>query len=138
MERVGIRSIPSLYTDEDIDFRLVVLLVALGHDVLTTQQVRRRGTGDEEQLVYASSLDRILLTRNGGDFKLLHRAWNHWTGVWSVQPPPIHAGLLVVPQVPVSEIERLARAIDAFVQGATPLVNRLHEWKAGRGWILIE
>jgi len=60
----------SLYTDEDIANLVATLLRARGLDVLTTIEAEMTGYSDEEQLGYAASEERCLLTHNRVDCKL--------------------------------------------------------------------
>ena len=62
------RLFAELYLDEDVSALVAELLRARGFDVQTTQEAGRKGTRDEEQLAYASSLQRTLLTNNRDDF----------------------------------------------------------------------
>ena len=124
-----------IYTDNDIDAELSVLLTTAGHDVVLTSDVGRRRAGDEEQLVYAATARRVLVTYNRDHFRILQRAWRHWADVWAVQPRPMHVGILGVPQPAVVPTERIAREIDRLLRSAEPLVNRYLEWIPGRGWV---
>src|SRR3712207_5773912 len=103
------------YLNGNIDVDLARLLAPFGHDALTTLAAGRRLAGDEEQLVFAATAGRILVTHNSKDFKLLQRAWRYWSDVWAVEPRPRHAGILAVAQSPTIGSDRLAREIDAFV-----------------------
>ena len=64
-----------LYCDEDIHLGLANELRARGHDVLTAYEDGRANqrVPDEQVLVRASALERVLLTCNRHDFKRLHR-----------------------------------------------------------------
>ena len=60
-----------LYLDEDVDVLLADLARARGFFVTTTVEAGRRGTGDAEQLPYATSRQITLLTHNRVDFEKL-------------------------------------------------------------------
>lgn len=60
-----------LYLDEDVSTLVAELLRARSFDVRTTQEAGRTGTRDEEQLGYAASQRRTLLTHNRDDFARL-------------------------------------------------------------------
>ena len=67
-----------LYSDEDVSVLVAELLRARGFSVQTTQEGGRNGTSDEEQLSYAVSRRRTLLTHNRADFARL--AEEYFTG----------------------------------------------------------
>ena len=75
----------SLYLDEDVDILLMLLLQARGFDVLTARDAHMLRRSDEQQLAYAASVDRALLTHNRVDFEDLHTAYittgKHHAGV---------------------------------------------------------
>lgn len=63
-----------LLPDEDIQARrLVLLLRAEGHDILTLGETGQAGASDLEVLRIAVATDRVLLTRNCADYLALHR-----------------------------------------------------------------
>lgn len=65
----------AFFSDEDVDFGVVVELRALGHDVLRSSEVGRanRGIPDFEQLRYSAFVNRCMLTINGWNYIRLHR-----------------------------------------------------------------
>jgi predicted nuclease of predicted toxin-antitoxin system len=65
----------NLLLDEDSQGRILVrLLRAAGHDVETVFEAGIAGESDRVVLAYAKRTERVLLTRNGRDFLLLHQA----------------------------------------------------------------
>lgn len=58
-----------LYLDEDVDVLVAELLRARGFVALTTQGAGRLGSNDDEQLSYAISEQKALLTHNRFDFE---------------------------------------------------------------------
>jgi len=75
--------IARLYFDEDADARLAVALRQRGYDVVTTADVGLLEASDEEQLVYAASQQRVLVTHNITHFPKVHVVWvetrrEHW------------------------------------------------------------
>jgi len=75
--------IARLYFDEDADARLAVSLRQRGYDIVTTAEVGLLEASDEEQLVYAASQQRALVTHNITHFPGVHVAWveasrEHW------------------------------------------------------------
>lgn len=72
-----------LYFDEDADARLAAALRQRGYDVMTTTDAGLLEASDEEQLVYAASQQRALVTHNIKHFPGVHAAWveagrEHW------------------------------------------------------------
>ncbi len=75
--------IASLYFDEDVDARLAEALRQRGYDVETTREVGLLGVSDQQQLIYAVSQNRALVTHNIKHFPGIHTAWlekgqKHW------------------------------------------------------------
>jgi hypothetical protein len=52
----------SLYTDEDVANLVAILLRSRGWDILTTIEAGMSGYSDDEQLAYAASENRCILT----------------------------------------------------------------------------
>lgn len=70
-----------LYADEDFDYRVVVELRALGHDILTVQEAGRGGVGRGDPLVFADAIaiGRSVLTFNRRHyFRLARSAPSHF------------------------------------------------------------
>jgi hypothetical protein len=61
----------NLYLDEDVSVLVADLLRARGFSAVTTRDEGRLGRSDSEQLAYAISLSRTLLTHNRADSELL-------------------------------------------------------------------
>lgn len=78
-----------LLLDEDTQAgRLVDLLEARGHDVLTVGGAKRSGAPDGEVLTLAFSTERVLLTRNCADYLLLHQRGVAHGGILCVYQDP--------------------------------------------------
>jgi hypothetical protein len=60
-----------LYLDEDVSARAAEIIAARGFDVLSTVKAGRMGAPDRDQLDFAASQDRVLVTHNRRDFELL-------------------------------------------------------------------
>ncbi|MBW4484962.1 MAG: DUF5615 family PIN-like protein [Tildeniella torsiva UHER 1998/13D] len=88
----------SLYTDEDVANLVSILLSSRGFDVLTTFKAEMSGQSDEQQLVYAASVNRCILTHNRVDFERLHLSY--------VEAGREHRGIIVTPQNNAYEIAR--------------------------------
>ena len=71
-----------LLIDEDSIGRVFVRLVEeAGHDIETVTTAGLTGRPDADVFVYAQQTGRILLTRNGKDFLLLHQADSNHAGI---------------------------------------------------------
>jgi len=121
------------FLDADVDESLLVFLKADGHTGMTTKAAGRRRAGDEEQRAFAAIRGCVFVTHNRDDFVLLQRAWRYWSDLWQVSPPPIHPGILVVPQQGIS-LANLATQMNAFVRSPATMENRCHRFILGRGW----
>lgn len=64
-----------LYLDGHIKIQLAADLRLRGYDVLTTQDAAKETASDEEQLLFATSQNRALVTFNVRDFAILHQQW---------------------------------------------------------------
>jgi predicted nuclease of predicted toxin-antitoxin system len=60
------------YLDEDVSILLSELLRHRGFKALTTRDAKMLGKSDTEQLAYAVSQRKVLLTHNRVDFERLH------------------------------------------------------------------
>jgi hypothetical protein len=104
--------------DEDVDSpRIHRIAETLGLDVTGVSSYGRQGLADEEQLSFAASNDRCLVTRNFRDFTLLTRHFE------TVRLP--HAGVLYVPRrIGNSDFLAIGQALlrfsDAHPEGVPP------------------
>lgn len=87
-----------LYLDHDVDVSLAARLQPPGHDVLTTRDARNIEASDEQQLIVATTEERVFLTHNRRDFRRLHRHW--------IEAGRSHDGIIISAHVPVDEVER--------------------------------
>jgi len=73
----------ALFADENVHRVLVDGLRALGHDVLTAYEAGRgnQKIPDADQLAYATSAGRTMLTNNRRHFHKLHRAFPGHAGI---------------------------------------------------------
>lgn len=62
-----------LYLDEDVSVGIIKNLKTRGFDVISTHDADMLGKSDEEQMLYAVSLQRAILTHNRSDFESLHK-----------------------------------------------------------------
>lgn len=116
------------YTDEDFPVSVTAGLRAVGHDILTTQQMQRFGAWDADQLRFAIGERRILLTCNRKDFRTLHEAWLTWSRFW--QEPRPHAGIFIFDQLwGQAGAAVYVAAINDFLSGRSgPLDNMAYDW----------
>ena len=61
-----------VYVDEDVDILVATLLLARGLEATTARDQGMLGKPDPEQLAFAASLERCILTHNRLDFEKLH------------------------------------------------------------------
>ncbi|MDF1521513.1 MAG: DUF5615 family PIN-like protein [Trueperaceae bacterium] len=93
--------------DEDLPPKVAAIARSLGLDVVSVHDIGRTGFSDEDQLRFAASEARVLVTRNRDDFiALTHRAFA--TNV------PHHGVLLVPRSAPNTHPERIAHALAAW------------------------
>ncbi|MGK7947940.1 MAG: DUF5615 family PIN-like protein [Xenococcaceae cyanobacterium] len=88
----------SLYTDEDMSALVATLLKSRGLDVATVPEQATLGKTDSEQLKFATSLGRCLLTHNRVDFERLHLQY--------INESKQHSGIIIVPQKNAYEVAR--------------------------------
>ncbi len=122
------------HLDHNVSHRLGALLRLDGHDVVTAWTLGLSGAEDDVHLSTAADDDRVLITQNGRDFRLLHGAWLRWSAKWRVTA--IHAGILIIPQSQALSDVEASREIHALVR-TTALANELFEYLVGppAGWV---
>jgi predicted nuclease of predicted toxin-antitoxin system len=86
----------SLYMDEDMSALVATLLRSRGLDVTTVPEQSTLGKTDSEQLEFAASLGRCLVTHNRVDFERLHLQFT--------EEGREHCGIIVVPQKTAYEV----------------------------------
>ena len=87
-----------LYLDEDVDVLVAELLRARGFVAVTTQEAGLLGNTDDEQLAYAISERKALLTHNRTDFERLATA--------SYAAARKHHGIIIASRHDVHELVR--------------------------------
>lgn len=92
-----------LYTDEDVANLVATLLRSRGLDVLTTIEAGMSGYSDDEQLAYAASENRCILTHNRVDYERLHLRY--------LQAEQQHSGIIVTPQNNAYEVAKRVSVI---------------------------
>jgi len=100
-----------LYADEDFPFPVVERLRLLGHDVLTALEAGKANQAikDADQLAYAASLGRAILTRNRRHFIPMHKSTTH-AGIISATDDP--------------DFDGQAHRIDEALTATSTLVNQ--------------
>lgn len=93
-----------LYLDEDAqDADLVRILRARGVDVATVNEKEMQRRSDEEQLAFATSLGRVIVTFNIADFRRIRARW--------MTTGRSHSGIIVAEQRRYSVGEKANRVI---------------------------
>jgi predicted nuclease of predicted toxin-antitoxin system len=90
--------------DEDLNPTAAEVARGLGLDVVSVHEIERLGLSDEEQLRFAATEGRILVTRNRDDFLAL-------TTEFYRRGDPHRGVLIVTAGLPNNRPERLAHAI---------------------------
>ena len=97
------------YLDEDLPYKAALIAARSGVDVLTTSECGRNGLSDEDQLLFATSLGRVIVTQNYHDFDDL-------TGRF-VAEGRSHVGVLFLPSsISTSDFAGIAAAIVRYEQ----------------------
>ncbi|MEH1969903.1 DUF5615 family PIN-like protein [Nostoc sp.] len=86
----------ALYSDEDMSALVARLLRSRGLDITTVSEQATLGKTDREQLEFATSVGRCILTHNRVDFELLHLQY--------IEENKEHFGIIVVPQKNAYEV----------------------------------
>ncbi|MDJ0591675.1 MAG: DUF5615 family PIN-like protein [Pleurocapsa sp. MO_226.B13] len=97
-----------LYTDEDVSALVATLLKSRGLDITTVPEQKTLGKTDKQQLEYATSLNRCLITHNRVDFERLHLQY--------IRENKQHSGIIIVPQKNAYE---LTKRISILVRSLT-------------------
>lgn len=96
-----------VYLDEDVAVLLARLIGVRGFDAITARDVGMLSQDDENNLAYAVSQSRALVTHNRADFEALHE--QYITEGWS------HSGIIIAVRRPVYELaERLLRPLNSL------------------------
>ncbi len=105
-----------LYLDQDVWVGLAASLRQAGFDAIATKEANRKGASDAEQLAYAITEKRAILTHNTRHFVPLAR-----TLFYESKP---HYGIIVAPHLEKGELLRRTTALLASVS-AEELANTL-------------
>jgi len=90
---VSARLFIELCLDECVDMLVADLIRARGFSVPTTREAGRLHAHDDEQLAFAISQQKTLLTHNRADFEALHHSFlaagnTHYGIILAVRHPP--------------------------------------------------
>lgn len=97
----------ALYTDEDMSALVATLLRSRGLNVTTVPEQAAIGKTDREQLEFATSLSRCILTHNRVDFERLHLQY--------LEEGRQHSGIIIVPQKNAYEVaQRIGILVSAL------------------------
>ncbi len=117
------------YIDHDVSADVSDLLQHLGHNAPNARDLQLADAHDGLHLLNATRRQAILVSHNGKDFRLLHRAWECWTQAWGITEP--HAGVLILPHGAYQD--SVARLLE-FLQAGHPLPNMVYRYQPWRGW----
>jgi predicted nuclease of predicted toxin-antitoxin system len=120
-----------LYLDECVPLLLAPLLTQYGHDVVTTMQLGLRSRNDPFHFKHATEQQRVLVTTNQSDFRLLHRFWITLQS-WKVLPSP-HQGILATAIRQLDE-QVFAQAITDHLAQQGTILNTFWMWDVATGW----
>ena len=95
---------------------VATLLRSRGFDVTTVPEQATLGKTDREQLEFATSLSRCILTHNRVDFERLHLQY--------IEKDRQHSGIIIVPQKNAYEVaQRIGILVSALT--ADEIINQL-------------
>ena len=105
-----------LYHDEDVSALIADLVRARGFSALTTLQAENTGKSDAEQLEFAASGQKVLLTHNRVDFERL--AQNYFE-----QDKTHHGIIIAVRRLPNEMAQRLLEILNQTT--ADEMINQI-------------
>ena len=121
-----------IYLDHNVSSELVLHRDVAGHDVATTRVTGEARASDDVLLLASVRANRLFITHNRADFRLLHDAWTTWPAAFGLKLPP-HPGILVLDTSPPVT---LAIVITEFLDAVSPerLGNAMFWWHHLDGW----
>ncbi len=113
---------PKFYLNEHLSPRLANQLRKHGFDVLSSQEAELLSADDDEQLAFAVSEQRAIVTFNFGDFVVRHEKYmasnrEHWGIILSTEEPIgvlLHRLLRLLNAVPAQELKNQIRWLNEF------------------------
>ena len=85
-----------LYLDEDVDPLLSKVIRDRGYNILSTQEAKMHGTNDYQQIDFATSQGRAILTHNIRDYYRIAKDY--------AKINKNHAGIILSSQLPFKEL----------------------------------
>lgn len=112
-----------LYLDHDISYHLAEQLRTRGYDAVGAWEVGNARLSDSEQLDYAASQGRVLVTCNAQDFVPIYLEW--WNGGRH------HSGIVTSQQLTFGEmLKRLSNFLESITaQEMRNAIRNLAEFK---------
>ena len=104
------------YLDEDVPVQLAKAMQQRGISVLTTQEAGMSESTDEQQVVFAVTQQRTILTHNKRDFVIIHKTY--------MEIGKDHRGIIVADRNKVGELLRRVSKLWATVS-EEDMKNRL-------------
>ena len=92
-----------LYLDEDVDVLVADLIRARGFGAMTTQEAEQIGKTDAEQLAFAASCQKTLLTHNRVHFEALARQY--------LEEKKTHSGIIIAVRRKPQDLSRRLLAL---------------------------
>jgi len=130
--------VPTFYTDQNVSAAVARALRARRLDAVSTDERGNKGAGDQRQLLIATAERRAVVTHDGRDFRLLHRAWREWSVAWGVAARYRHGSIVVVPQGGQGDREmpagRVADLVTELARAYDNLTGRFFVWSWRDGW----
>jgi len=113
---------PKLYLNEHLSPRLVIQLSKHGFDATSSREAQRLSDTDNEQLAFAVSEKRAMVTFNAGDFVRLHEKYlaegqEHWGIILSTEESIsvlLHRLLRLLNSVSADELKNQIRWLNEF------------------------
>lgn len=112
-----------MYADENVSRKVVVVLRAAGHDILTALEDGRANQriDDPDVLARATELGRAVLTSNRLDYHRLHRADSSHAGILTYTEDKDEAGLATRIHTAIAALPSLAGRLVRVVRPNPPL-----------------
>lgn len=113
---------PKLFLNEHLSPRLSTQLRKHGFDAASSQEAKRLSDTDDEQLEFAVSEQRALVTFNAGDFVRLHERYlaegkDHWGIILSTEESIsvlLHRLLRLLNSISADELKNQIRWLNEF------------------------
>ncbi len=121
-----------LYFDHNFTRHVGPVLWVEDHDLLFTRDPAAARLPDDAHLLASVRSNRIFITHDRHDFKMLHDAWLTWPAAFGMALPP-HPGILILDSVPAQTLARV-RADFLDQVPAEWLANAIFWWHRHDGW----